>query len=119
MLVASVKWTMLADRRNVVRGMMCASSRWVFQNSNSVSDCTSNCANNCGNNAQNNAALRSGLFGSVGSWVKGVCDFITHRGISFASLQGQSGFHFSDMLDVISVSVPDTSRRGDLPATLV
>ena len=43
-----------------------ASSRWVFNNSNSASNCASNCANNCGNNAQNNAALRSGLFGSVG-----------------------------------------------------
>ena len=43
-----------------------ASSRWVFQNSYSVSDCTSNCAYNCGIHAQIRAALRSGLFGSVG-----------------------------------------------------
>ena len=43
-----------------------ASSRWVFNNSNSASNCASNCANNCANNAHSNAALRSGLFGSVG-----------------------------------------------------
>ena len=43
-----------------------ASSRWVFRDSNSVSDCTSYCARNCGDFARNFAALRSGLFGSVG-----------------------------------------------------
>ena len=38
---------------------------------------------------------------------------------SFASLQGQSDKHFSDMRQktYMSVSLPFTSRRGDIPAT--
>ena len=43
-----------------------ASSRWVFGNATTVSDCVSNCASNCGTYAQNSTVLRSGLFGSVG-----------------------------------------------------
>ena len=43
-----------------------AYSRWVFDYSDSASNCASRCARNCGYYAQHNAALRSGLFGSVG-----------------------------------------------------
>ena len=43
-----------------------ASSRWVFNYSNSASYCASACASDCGYNARSNAALRVGLFGSVG-----------------------------------------------------
>ena len=43
-----------------------ASSRWVFNDSRSASDCASNCAYYCAGRAHSLAALRSGLFGSVG-----------------------------------------------------
>ncbi len=48
------------------RMMHPASSRWVFNRSDSASNCASDCAGTCGHNARGNAALRSGLFGSVG-----------------------------------------------------
>ena len=43
-----------------------ASSRWVFNRSDSASNCASDCARSCGSYAQVGAALRGGLFGSVG-----------------------------------------------------
>ena len=43
-----------------------ASSRWVFNNSDSASGCASHCAHYCASRAHSDAALRSGLFGSVG-----------------------------------------------------
>ena len=43
------------------------SSRWVFYNSYSASNCASNCAYYCAYYAHFNVGLRSGLFGSVGA----------------------------------------------------
>ena len=43
------------------------SSRWVFRNSASASNCASHCALSCADDARAYVGLRSGLFGSVGA----------------------------------------------------